>query len=409
MHQSVLLINAADVFSLEKLAAAAKDSVVSVITLPEFAHRYADVAQLKLVDNLYDFGQVGRAAAEIYRSHGLDHVIGASERSIPAAGLVRSWFGLPGYGFDTALACSNKHLMKQRLRSAGLPVTDWLTVPTLEGVPRAVQQLGDARVVVKPVFGAGGEHTFVLGSVAEAERLAGSERLAGLRHSDFPVIVERFVDMTAEYHCDGVICDGEVRFAAVSRYHKPLLQQIGDISGSYSLRVGSAEVNEIQELYRRTIEALGLTSGVTHMELFQTVHGFLVGEITCRPGGAGTAELVRLQHGIDLWQAFTELSVGFVPQLAPQEEQRTFAWVDLPMESGRVMALSSPADLAAVPEVVGVEMHAAIGDVIGSHMHTGTTTARVYFGLKDVADLPRRLDELASAYTLEVEPVNIEA
>jgi phosphoribosylaminoimidazole carboxylase (NCAIR synthetase) len=75
--------------------------------------------------------------------------------------------------------------------AAGLPVTDWLTVPTIEGVPDAAAALGD-KVVVKPVFG-GGQNTFVLSSPAEARQLADSEHSAQLRKDGFPLIVERFV------------------------------------------------------------------------------------------------------------------------------------------------------------------------------------------------------------------------
>jgi hypothetical protein len=408
MVQSVLLINASDFFSLDALVEVAPGTVVSVITVPEFSHRYADVVPLHVVDSLYDLGGVSRAATAVYQSQGIDLVIGASEKSIPAAGFVRSSFGLPGYGFDTALACSNKHLMKRRLRAAGLPVTDWHTVPTVERVPDAMRSLGATRAVVKPVFGSGSERVHVADSVADAESSAGSERWADLSGLDIPVIVERFVDIMAEYQCDGVVWDGEVRFAAVGRYHRPLLEQIGTMGGSCTVPADAAEFHEITELYRRAVKALGLASGITHMELFQTKQGFLVGEITCRPGGAGTPELIRRQYGVDMWRAFTELSVGIAPELTPRTRERTFAWADLPIRGGRVTALSSEAELAAVPDVVDVEMLAKVGDVVGEGMNCATTTGRVYFGLKDVADLPSRLDELASAYTFAVEPADVE-
>ncbi|HEV2371158.1 MAG TPA: ATP-grasp domain-containing protein [Streptosporangiaceae bacterium] len=402
--RSIILVNATKVYPPRLLTALSSEATVSVITLPEYAGRYPDVARLELVSSLYDFGGVTRAAMEVAREHGVDHVIGPAEMSVPAAGLLRSYFGIPGTGFETALSFSNKHLMKQRLRAAGLPVTDWVSVPSVERVPGTLSELG-APVVVKPVFGGGGQHTFVLKSAADAAALATSPHAAGLREAGCPVIVERFVEIINEYHCDGVVHDGEVRFAAVSRYFAPLLGQIGSVSGSHIVAAADPVSGHVTDLHRSTVAALGLRSGVTHMELFETSCGFLVGEITCRPAGGGVPEVVLRQYGVDLWQAFTDTSLGRTPSAATDPATSTFAWVDMPIRPGRVAELSSAEELATLPGVVEVEMHAAVGDVIGTHMHTSTTTARLYVSLDDVADLDQRLGDLSAAFRLEVEPM----
>jgi biotin carboxylase len=164
---------------------------------------------------------------------------------------------------------------------------------------------------------------------------------AGIRDGGFPVIVERFVEIETEYHCDGIVLDGEVAFASVSAYIVPMLQQIGQMGGSITIEEGSPESLVIKDLHRRTVQALGLRSGVTHMELLGTASGFLIGEITCRPAGGGLPELVRLQHGVDLWQAFTDISLGREPRLAPESHDRRVVVVDLPIRAGRVTAIST--------------------------------------------------------------------
>jgi hypothetical protein len=107
---------------------------------------------------------------------------------------------------------------------------------------------------------------------------------------------------------------------------------------------------------------------------------------------------------VDIWQAFTDCSLGREPSVATRPAEPTFAWVDMPIRPGRVVELSSAEELAALPGVVDVEMHAAVGDVIGTHMHTSTTTARLYVGLDDVAAIDHRLGELSAGFRLEVEP-----
>ncbi len=399
-----VLINAAKVYPPRELARIAEFATVSVITMPQFAHRYEGMADVHLVDTLYHFDQVREAARAVYENQGIDSVIGPAERSVPVAGLIRTWFGVPGIGFDTGMRFSNKHLMKQALRAAGLPVTDWTSVPALAQLPAAFDELGGGPVVVKPVFGGGAQNTFALHTREEAVALATAEKSAGLRGARFPLIVERFVEIGTEYHCDGFTQDGKVQFSGVSRYLVPALQEeFGVVSGSVALRPDAPEYGPIQELHRRSIEALGLDSGVTHLEVFGTGGELLIGEIACRPGGEGITDLVRLQHGVDLWQAFTDSSLGRDQHLAPATDPRTMALIDLPMRSGKVTAVSAAADFTAqLPQVVKVDSFVAVGDVVGA-FRPGAAAIRVYLAVDDEAEVPGLIERLMDIFVLETE------
>lgn len=45
------------------------------------------------------------------------------------------------------------------------------------------------------------------------------------------------------------------------------------------------------------------------METLVTDYGLLVGEIACRPEGAGVVDGAQLSTGVDLWEAFMLLSL----------------------------------------------------------------------------------------------------
>ncbi|MEV0174409.1 ATP-grasp domain-containing protein [Streptomyces sp. NPDC050803] len=372
--------------------------------MPAFAHRYREIGDVRLVDSLYHFDQVREAARAIYEERGIDCVIGPAERSVPVAGLIRTWFGVPGIGFDAAMRFSNKHLMKQALRRAGLPVTDWTSIPNLSRLPAAFDELGGVPVVVKPVFGGGSQNTFVVRSRAQAEELGGKEEAAGLRSAAFPLIVERYVDIDTEYHCDGVIHEGKVLFSGVSHYLVPPLQeQYGAVAGSIALSPAAPEYTAIQELHRRAVAALGLDSGVTHLEILGSGEELLIGEIACRPGGDGVTDLVRLQHGVDLWQAFTDASAGRAPRVDPVTDPRTVLLVDLPMRSGEVTAVSTAGDFADLPQVAQVDEFVAVGDVIRD-FRRGTAAVRVFALLDDPGDAPAFTERLMERFVLDTRP-----
>ncbi|KPI03549.1 hypothetical protein OK074_4916 [Actinobacteria bacterium OK074] len=396
-----VVVNAAKVYPPRELARLSEFATVSVITMPAFAHRYEGIDDVRLVDSLYHFDQVREAARAVYEERGIDCVIGPAERSVPVAGLLRTWFGVPGTGFDAAMRFSNKHLMKQALRAAGLPVTDWTSIPALAQLPAAFDELGGTPVVVKPVFGGGSQNTFVVRSRAEAEDLVGQQEAAGLRSAGFPLIVERYVDIDTEYHGDGVTHEGKLLFSGVSHYLVPPLQeQYGAVAGSISLSPAAPEYAAVQELHRRAVAALGLDSGVTHLEVLGSGGELLIGEIACRPGGDGVTDLVRLQHGVDLWQAFTDTSAGRAPKADPVTDPRTVLLVDLPLRSGEVTAVSTAADFADLPQVAQVDAFVSVGDTVGD-FRRGTAAVRVFALLDGPGEAPAFVDALMERFVLE--------
>jgi hypothetical protein len=218
--------------------------------------------------------------------------------------------------------------------------------------------------------------------------------------------VERFVDMEGEYHCDGVVRDGRVEFAAASRYFMPLLGNIDAFTGSYLLPEDHPDAPAIVALHERVVRALGLRTGVTHLEVFKTAAGFLVSEIACRPAGGGIVDAVELQFGVDLWRAFMETALGRPGSVStPVRRLRDDIVVncDLPVRPGRVVRISGPEELARVSDVVRVSMTTGPGDVIGTRLHSASTTGLVYLAVADESMVYERVQELASAYVLDVE------
>ncbi|MDG4829286.1 ATP-grasp domain-containing protein [Solwaraspora sp. WMMD1047] len=344
--KQVLLLNS-DRPEVLRVLRARTDVDLRVMTRPANADVY-DGHRLALVDNFADLTQVQAAAYELAAYGPVDHVIAATEKSVIAAGLVRSLLGVPGPGFDQSLWSAHKRAMKDRLRAAGLPVTAYAQVATLDEVPRAALRTGWP-VVVKPVLGTGSNYTYhihTLDEFAERHRDGAFADLAGLR---LPIQVEKAVRFTQEYHCDGVVQDGEVTLAAVSRYFIPPLQTspyadagcVVDQTEPFSL--------EVLDLHRRVAAALGIEAGVTHLEVFRTPSGPVVGEVAIRPGGMGIARMVLHALGVDLWEELVRVSLG-EPAAPPvrQPHPQTIGRTRLPARDGLLERVS------VVPGVIEV-------------------------------------------------------
>ncbi|URM89122.1 ATP-grasp domain-containing protein [Streptomyces sp. MRC013] len=362
MTRQVLLLNS-DKPEVVRALADRADLRVRVLTRKAYAGLYTGW-ETAFVDSFEDLSQVERAAYELVSGGPVDHVIAATEKSVLPAGLIRSLLGLPGPTFDQSLWAAHKRAMKARLRSAGLPVADFAQAATVDDIPRAARRIGWP-VMVKPVFGSGSRCTYRLDSQEEfdARRLSGGfEALAARR---VPVQVERLVRFRDEYHCDGVVRGGRVRLAAVSRYFTPPLHTPHEYSSGYLIAQDDPFAKDVLALHDRVAEALELSDGVTHLEVFETAEGPLIGEVAIRPGGLGVSRMWWHAFGIDLWEEFVRASLDEPSELVPRPQERTVGRTQLPARDGLPeQALALPGVVEALPpEQSGtgnVEVHYAV-------------------------------------------------
>lgn len=384
MTKQVLLLNS-DRPEILRILRARPDVAVRVMTRPGNADLYRQ-HPTAVVDSFSDLTQVEAAAYELAAHGPVDYVIAATEKSVLAAGLVRALLGVPGPGLDQSLWSAHKRAMKDRLRSAGLPLARHAQVATVAEIPRAALETGWP-VVIKPVFGTGANCTFRIDTPEEfAERHRGGAfaDLAGLR---LPIQVERAVEFTHEYHCDGVVQDGEVTRAAVSRYFTPPLGTSPYFDSGYVVDQTEPFSLEVLDLHRRVVAALGLAEGVTHLEVFRTQAGAVIGEVAIRPGGMGISRMVRHAFGADPWEELVRVTFGEPPAQPPREPgTRTMGRTRLPARDGLRELVSVVPD---VFEVLGPEECASPGCL------------EAYF---EVADIPTAEALITRLHRIAVSP-----
>ncbi|MEK8104306.1 hypothetical protein NKG94_02555 [Micromonospora sp. M12] len=269
------------------------DIRLSVITEPAYTSQYRVTTSVRTVPDVKDFDAVRGAAFDILRERPPVGVVVPSERALPTGGYLRTCLALPGSGFDVATAFSDKYVMKRRLSEAGVPVAAFRLATRAADVPAAAAALGWP-VVVKPLRGSGS-----VGWPDSTPRRPGSR--------PEPALVESFVRVSGEYHCDGVVHDGETVFASVSQYFAPLLGRRPDRAGSVSVPTDAPEHAPIVDLHRRVIRALGLRAGVTHLEVYRTDTGFVVGRSPVARAGADRRPRRRAPR-VDLWDALLRTS-----------------------------------------------------------------------------------------------------
>jgi hypothetical protein len=393
MPREVLLLHTAGPEVVAALEART-DIRLSVITEAVYTSQYRATTSVWTVPDVNDLGAVRGAALDIVRERPPVGVVVPSERALPTGGYLRTCLALPGTGFDVATAFSDKYVMKRRLSAAGVPVAPFRFATRAADIPVAAAELGWP-VVVKPLRGSGSVGVARLDSDADPVRPSG------------PALVESFVPMSGEYHCDGVVHDGETLFASVSRYFAPLLGRRRDRAGSVAVSPDDPDHGPIVDLHRRAVRALGLRAGVTHLEVYRTDAGFVVGEITCRPGGSGIVDHVAEHHGVDLWDALLRTSLGDEPVLAPRPVSGVPAYLRLPLRRGLITYITPAEELERLPGVTRVELRCKAGDVAASG-HPSPSAGLVFLRGHDYDDVLDAVERVAERFELRVEPIGTE-
>ncbi len=319
-------------------------------------------------------------------------------------GFLRSLWGLPGTSFEVSNRFTNKAVQKQVLENAGIAVAPFKSVSNENELLAAIDNL-KFPLIAKPAFGTGAMGITRLdtpGQVSEARELL--DALPSWRSS---LVLEEFIQMHGEYSCDGVVQEGHVVAVVSSRYHEPLLGLAGGMAGGSTLDPHSEVRASIAVLHQRVVTALGLSSGVTHLEVYLTDDGFVVGEVACRPGGAGVPKNAQRAQGVDLWRAFMLSALGedIAPAVAgAHETDSLYVWTTLPSGTGTITSISV-SGIEAMSQVDEVDMKFVVGDMLQGELHSSFTTGHVFLKLPlgSEGDIPSLLAEVKANYHLELD------
>lgn len=261
------------------------------------------------VGDALDPDQLEAAVREVARSLGgrVDRLVGVLEQLQESLATVRERLGIRGMDLGTARNFRDKARMKDLFRQHGVPCARH----RLAGTPE--EALAFAReglpLVAKPPAGAGARNTM---RVDDLEALRGYLRTVPPR-PDQPLLLEEFIQ-GEEHSFDSVSVGGRHVFHSISRYvptplevmEKPWIQWCVVLPRE----IDGPRFDDIRQAGRRALDALGMVTGLTHMEWFRRADGSLaVSEVAARPPGAQFTSLISFAHDADFYAAWARLVV----------------------------------------------------------------------------------------------------
>lgn len=294
------------------------------------------------------------AAAESRRP---DAVLAFSEPQVTAAALLQDRLGLPGPSLRAATISRNKALQRACFGASGLPQPFFLVTDDLAAERGwAADHLP---VVVKPLTGAGSAGVELVADLAAFDRTARNRAGAGR------LLVESLVE-GPEYSWEGLVRDGEVLFGNLTAKETTGPPQFVECGHRPARRLPGAAGTAVDRLARRVVDAMGMRTGIVHLEFRLTADGPCVMEVAVRTPGDYILDVISTAYGFDLYEAVLRLATGRplppLPEGAPARAAASWFPIARP---GTVLKVEGLAEVAAHPAVRRASVWVRPGDEVG--------------------------------------------
>jgi biotin carboxylase len=254
---------------------------------------------------------------------------------VPVARLARQ-LGLPTTAPEVMQACRNKATARTLFARHGVPSATSVSVRTPQEAEAAAERIGYP-VVLKPA-----SHAASIGviRVDTPEQLAAAyafaARAAGRGLESTSVLVEEYLD-GPEVSVECVTYRGQTMVVAVTRKTvsaPPFFEEL-----EHSVDAADPLLDVVAPAARAAIRALGITDGVSHVEMRLVDGRPRLVEVNGRIAGDMIGHLVRLATGIDLPRAAADIACDRAPDLNPTRSSAAAIHLLYPETSGTLTEL----------------------------------------------------------------------
>jgi hypothetical protein len=267
------------------------------------------LAAFERVQDALDPDQLARAVRAIGGHLGdrVERLLGVLEQLQEPLAEVRERLQIRGMDLAEARNFRDKARMKDVLREHGLPCARHRLVTSASEAQAFAREV--LPLVAKPPAGAGARNTQ---RIETHEQLA--QWLAAFPPSPRePLLLEEFIT-GQEHSFDSVFLHGKMVFSSISEYSPGPLAVMENPWIQWSVllprHVEGDAYEPIQSSGERALRALGMFTGLSHLEWFRRSDGSIaISEVGARPPGAQFTTLLSFAHDLDFYAAWARLMV----------------------------------------------------------------------------------------------------
>jgi biotin carboxylase len=339
------------------------------------------------------------AASAALRDGPVAGVIAFSEPHVLTAALLADELKLPGPGLRAAVTSRNKIIQRELFARAGLAQPGYYLA---QGADAALAwAAGRFPVVAKPLSGMGSIGVQIVASGSELRRWCLENE------SGNPFLVEQYLT-GPEYSVEAIAERGSVVFWSVTEKTTTSGPFCVELAHHVPADCDPGTRKAISELLAGVIAALGMGSGIVHLELRLEPGGPHVMEVAVRTPGDFIMDVVQAATGVDLYDAVVAVACGQAPCVDVPAGRAACAWYPL-VGPGVVTAIEGVEKTSQLDGVMDVEIRVRVGAAVNPYHSSMDRVGVVVVQAKDRAELDSRLDAIQSQLRIRVQPAALTA
>ena len=252
------------------------------------------------------------AAVEAAKRHHIDGVMTlATDMPMRTVAAVAKECGLVGVSEETAIKTTDKSVMREALRTAGVPIPKFFRVVSINEFRTAVERI-DGPFMVKPADSSGSRGILKVEDRTSIE--SAYEYTKQFTRNGIVVVEECMIG--PEVSVETIAIDGEVHVIQITDKMTTGAPHFVEMGHTQPTRLDCAE--EIKKVAIAANKAVGIENGPSHTEIIVTKDGPKIVEIGARLGGdCITTHLVPLSTGVNMVEACVRIALGEKPNITP--------------------------------------------------------------------------------------------
>lgn len=333
----------------------------------------------------------------------LTGITSSSEYYVAIAASVARQLSLPSPEPTAICACRDKEKQRILLQEAEVGIPKFRSVDNVIDAIAAAQSIG-LPVVVKPVLGSGSvgvKLCYTDNEVAEQAKLL-LQQGENERGLSIPkrILIEELVEgieFSIETFNNNIIGITEKILG-----NPPYFVEIGH---NFPAKISNANRERIEKIVYKTLEALDLNWGASHVELRLTKKGRpKIIEVNPRLAGGYIPQLVHLAFGVDLIEATLWQVLGKEPQLKKINNGYACLRFILPPYNGKLVKFHGVEEALNISGVTEVQLYSKEGESVKFQGNFTDRVGHIIASCRTETDAKRIVDLAHQHIHLLVEP-----
>lgn len=284
----------------------------------------------------------------------------ASDMPLRTVAAIAKELNLNAVSEETALAATNKAIMRQKFKSQGVPIPRFFRVTEKNEFIEIIREFEGKNFIVKPADNSGSRGVYLCDDNTDTDHVFDYSKSYS-RSGE--ILIEEYMK-GKEVSVETFALNGQVNVIAITdkiTTGSPFFVEMGHSQPT----IFNDEIQKsISEVARAANQALDIKNGPSHVEIILTEEGPKVVELGSRLGGDNISTyLVPLSTGVNLVQACIKLALNKEPNILNKYDRAaSINYFKCP--PGRIISIEGTEVIDQIQGVIEFKLFKNIGDIV---------------------------------------------